>query len=114
MAKSKIPSPLERRHLIERELSAEQALGLADAYLEQGRVEEAVVFLGKAGADERLDALLQEAVSHGDVFLVQSISRELGTTVPASTWEEVAEHARAAGKDLYAEAAERQAHRSAD
>ena len=43
MAQPKIPNPLDRRHLIEKELPAERALALAEAYLEEGRTEEAVV-----------------------------------------------------------------------
>ena len=37
MAKSRIPGPLERRHLVERELSPAQALRHAEAYLAAGR-----------------------------------------------------------------------------
>ena len=33
MARSRIPNPLDRRHLIEKELSEAQALQVAEAYL---------------------------------------------------------------------------------
>jgi hypothetical protein len=111
MAKSKLPSALERRHLIERELSAERAIALADAYLEEDRVEEAIVFLGKADAHERLEELLKQAVASGDVFAVQAISRAGGADLSQVQWQEVAANARAAGKEVYAETADRQAHR---
>ena len=74
MARSKIPGPLERRHLIERELSADRALVLAEAYLEQGRSVEAVEFLAKAEAHERLAELRRDAVAQGDVFLLRALA----------------------------------------
>lgn len=114
MANVKIPNPLERRHLIEREQTAEQALALAEAYVEEGRTEEATVFFRKAGAEDRLEALLADAIAAGDVFLIQSISRDLGKDLPTSTWQQVAQNARAAGKEVYAEAADRQAQRGND
>ena len=114
MAKTKIPNSLERRHLVERELSARQALAIAEAYLEEGRSEEAVVFLGKAGSDERLESLTREAVDTGDAFLLSEISRVRGRESDAQTWRQLAESARRAGKELYADTAERQAHRSDD
>ena len=63
MAQSKIPGPLERRHLIEREISADRALAFAEAYLEQSRAVEAVEFLAKAEAPERLAELRRDATS---------------------------------------------------
>ena len=42
MARPKIPGPLERRHLIERELAPAQAIKTAEAYLAEGRAIEAV------------------------------------------------------------------------
>ena len=114
MPKSKIPNPLERRHLLERGLPAEQALSIAAAYLEEGRSEEAVEFLGKAGADDRLESLAREAVEAGDLFLLNEISRVRRSEPDPESWQRLAESARRAGKDLYAEDAERQAKRGDD
>ena len=114
MAQTKIPNSLERRHLVERELSPRHALAVAEAYLQEGRLEEAAVFLGKAGSEERLESLAREAVETGDAFLLSEISRVQGREPPAQTWQQLAESARRAGKELYAETAERQAHRSND
>ncbi len=114
MAKSKIPNPLERRHLAERELSPEQATALADAYLAEGRAEEAVAFLAKAGAEDRLRALWAEAVEAGNVFLLKQIAPQLTSEPTPDEWQRVADAARANGKDFYAEAAQRLANRSDD
>ena len=114
LAKTRIPGSLERRHLIEKELPVERSLGIAEAYLAEDRVEEAIVFLGKADAQDRLDEVLEQSIESGNVFALQAITRVRRTELPPSVWQRVAERARAAGKDLYAEAAERQANRSDD
>ena len=114
MADSKIPNPLERRHLVEQDLPVEQALGLAEAYLAEDRADEAVAFLVKAGASDRLDALAGEAVESGDLFLLRAIADGRGTEPSAGEWRRLAESARALGKDAYAESADRQANRGED
>ena len=114
MAKSRIPNSLERRHLIERELPAEQALEIALAYLAQDRAPEAVIFLRKAGADDRLEALAEAAVESGDGFLLAEVSRVRHREPEPEVWERLADAARRLGKDLYAESALRQAQRAED
>ncbi len=111
MAKSNIPNPLERRHLIEKELSADQALAIAMAYLEDDRRAEAVVFLGKAGADDQLRALADQAVENGDGFLLGEVSRAQGHEPDSDVWARLEASARRLGKLRYAESASRQANR---
>jgi hypothetical protein len=114
VAKSKIPGPLERRHLIERELSADRALALAEAYLEQGRTVEAVDFLVKAEASERLAELRRDAVAAGDVFLLRALAEVMEEPLEREEWAALATAAAAAGKDRYAAEAGRQAERGED
>jgi hypothetical protein len=114
MGKGKIPGPLERRHLIERELDAAHAKRIADAYLAEGREVEAVDFLEKAGAEEELEALRNAARARGDVFLLRAASTALGVEVEHGDWQELAEAAAAAGMDRYASEARRQAERGED
>lgn len=111
MAPEKIPSPLVRRHLIEGDLPAEKALALAEAYIAAGRATEAVVFLRKAVANDRLRELGDQAVEDGDAFLLRSIQHALGEEPPAERWERLAEVAEASGKLRHAETARRQATR---
>ena len=54
MAKSKIPDPMSRRHLIEKEMDPGAALAIAEAYLEAERCDEALAFLVKAEASDRI------------------------------------------------------------
>ena len=114
MAKSKIPDPLTRRHLIERELSPAQALKYAEAYLAEGRQFEAVAFLCKAGERERLKAMRAEAIQAGDAFTLRAIAEASGEPPGREEWRELAQAAAASGKERYAAEANRQAERGED
>ena len=111
MAKSKIPDPLARRHLVERELPPAQSLRLAEAYLAQGRALEAVDFLRKGGARDRLAALRAEAIAAGDSFLLRILATALEESPDRESWSRLAEAADAAGKLRHAADARRQAAR---
>lgn len=107
MATPKIPNPMERRHLIERDLEPARSIAIADLYLADGRATEAIVFFAKAGAQDRLEALVDQAVEDGDAFLLAQLTPVLERTPSADRWLRLAEHAEAAGKELYAEMARR-------
>ena len=111
MAQSKIPNPLERRHLLERDLPAAQALALAESYLEEGRSLEAVAFLVLAEADERLAEIAELAVEAGDAFLLKSVADVRRVEVNTEAWSRLAVAAEAAGKETYATLARRQLQR---
>jgi hypothetical protein len=113
MAKqSAIPNPLERRHLVERDAAPDATLRLAEAYLAEGRVWEAIVFLVKADARDRLAALREDAIGAGDFFLVRELTRALRDELPAARWHATSEAAAAAGKERYAASAHRMAERA--
>jgi hypothetical protein len=114
MASTKIPAPLARRHLVERELPPAQAAKLAEAYLAEGRTIEALDFLRKAGDREQLAALRAEAVEAGDAFLLRAVAGAMREPPGREEWQRLTEAARAAGKDRYAEDAKRQAEREED
>jgi hypothetical protein len=114
MARSKIPDPLERRHLVEREIEPGRALRIAEAYLSEGRTIEAIDFLVRGGALDRLEALRSEAIERGDVFELRSIATAMGRTPERAEWQTTAERADAAGKERYATEARRQADRGED
>ena len=111
MAKSKIPDPLERRHLIERPLDPARALAIADAYVAEGRTLDAVAFLRKANAPDRLEQLWQQALRDGDPFLLRESALALGREPDADAWRALESAAVAAGKDRYAAEARRQVER---
>ena len=107
MARTPIPDALTRRHLLEGELAPERALRIAEAYLEEGRRVEALPFLARAEARERLGELGREAVAEGDAFLLRAVCAALGEEAPTEQWRALGEAARAAGKDVYAQDAQR-------
>jgi hypothetical protein len=111
VGKSKLPKPIERRHLIERELSPAQALRYADAYLAEGLDMDAIAFLVKAQATEQLDALRGRAIEAGDAFLLREVASETGVPPKPEEWKALAEGAARAGKERYAAEALRQAER---
>jgi hypothetical protein len=111
MARSAIPNPLDRRHLIEKNLSQVQALQLAEAYLAEGRMVEAIEFLAKADARDKLAELRAAAVTAGDVFLLRAAARALDESPSRAEWSAVAEAAATAGRDRYAADARRQLER---
>ncbi|HEX2486619.1 MAG TPA: hypothetical protein VHQ66_15025 [Myxococcota bacterium] len=107
MARAKTPDPLKRRHLLEEELAPPRALALAEAYLAEGRRFDALAFLAKAGATDRMKAILAEAVAEGDLFLARETASLLGEPPDARTWRELAAAAEAAGRERYAAEARR-------
>jgi hypothetical protein len=108
MAKSTVPGAIERRHLIEKEIGEAQALKIAESYLDEDRIEESLIFLEKAGANDRLAELRANAVTAGDAFLLRSIAASMGETPSRSEWSAVEAAAAAAGRDLYVATAHRQ------
>jgi hypothetical protein len=111
MARSRIPDPLTRRHLVERALPEAEAMAIADAYLADGRTTEAVDFLRVARAQDRLRELRAEAVSSGDAFLLRSVAQAMAAPPRREEWRALAAAAEAAGKQRYAGEARRQAER---
>jgi hypothetical protein len=107
-----IPDPLRRRHLIEQTSDPAASLALAEAYLAEGRSPEAIAFLVKAGADDRLAALVEETIEAGDAFLLKQIADATGSDPGTERWLTAAERAEAAGKHRYAEMARRHARSS--
>jgi len=105
---------MARRHLLEKEMEPAQALALADAYMADGRVSEAVIFLVKAGADERIDEVMEQAVRDGDAFLLKQIVDASRRECGPERWLALAEVAESAGKQRYAEMARRHARSSGE
>jgi hypothetical protein len=111
LARSKIPDPLTRRHLVVKNLAPAQALAIAEPYLADDRRVEAIDSLKKAEADDKLGVLRELAMSEGDVFLLRAVADARRKRVPKEDWERIAENASARGLERYADEARRQADR---
>jgi hypothetical protein len=114
VAKAKIPDPLERRHLVEKELPPEQARAIAQAYLAEERWIEAIDFLKIAGAGEGLAELRSRAIAEGDAFLLRSVANADGRPPTRDDWQKLAAAATANGRERYAIEARRQLERGND
>ncbi len=114
MAKAKIPDPLERRHLVEKELPPDQARAIAEAYLAEDRWVDAIDFLAIAGAGEGLAELRQRAIAQGDAFLLRAIAAAQGRPPSRDDWHKLAAAATAHGRERYALEARRQLERGHD
>ena len=114
MAKKMIPDPLKRRHLIEQDLDESQCLAIADAYEADERVFESLQFLVKAGADDRIEALADEAVGAGDAFLLKQVADAQRSDPGPERWAQLAAVADECGLERYAEMARRHARSSED
>ena len=114
MAKAKIPDPIERRHLVEKELPPAQARAIAEAYLADDRCLEAVDFLKIAAAGERLAELRQRSIAEGDAFLLRAVADAQGQAPTRDDWQKLETAAAAQGRDRYALAARRQLERGGD
>ncbi|HXV37029.1 MAG TPA: hypothetical protein VEC18_07760 [Myxococcota bacterium] len=112
MGRTKVPKPIERRHLVERELTAAQALHYAQAYLEQGLELDAVDFLAKAQSTDQLERLRAQAIENGDGFLLRSVAAAMHAPAQPREWHALAEAAERAGKQRYAADARRLSERS--
>jgi len=111
VGKNNLPGPIERRHLIERELSTAQALRYAEAYLEEGFEVDAIAFLAKADATDQLTALRARSIQAGDAFLLRAVASALGNPATSEEWQALAEAAARCGKERYAKEGLRQAER---
>jgi len=108
VARSLIPDPLTRRHLLEQKLDAAQAGRIGEAYLAAGRAVEALAFLKAADATDRLAAIRDEAIAAGDAFLLRETAKAMAQSAAADEWRVLADNATAAEKVLYADQARRQ------
>ena len=114
MARSLVPDPLKRRHLLAEKLDAARARAIAEAYQAEDRHLESIAFFAKAEDAAGLEKLRDLAIEQGDVFLLREVSTALGAAIDEETWKRTADAAAAAGLAAYAEEARRQGDLLAD
>lgn len=114
MAQVRIPGPIERRHLVEKQLPPDQARAIAEAYLADDRCIEAIDFLKIAGAGDRLAELRARSIAEGDAFLLRAVAGAQDQPPTREDWQRLEGAATAHGRDRYALAARRQLERGDD
>ena len=103
MAKNKLFTCLKKRnylntHVFERK----ECIKYGELYQKQGFLSDAIDFFAKAEAKERLEGLLPQVMSEGDVFLLTKIYQALKRKPSASDWEKIGEIAFKLGKWQFA------------
>jgi hypothetical protein len=111
LARAKIPGPLERRHLVEKDLPPAQALAIAEVYLAQDRCVEAVDFLALAKDPGKVAELRERAIREGDAFLLRAVARAEDRAPTREEWQQLSQAAQTRGLERYAIEARRQAER---
>ncbi len=103
MARSNLLSCLEKNELLnQKAVSIDKLLDWGKRHEESGLINDAIDFYERAGAPERLEAMLEIVRDEGDAFLYGRILRSLGRDAPAADWIAVGEKARELGKEAYA------------
>jgi tetratricopeptide (TPR) repeat protein len=81
---------------------------LGTAYLEEGRISDAIEFLEKARDREGLDSILARCLEDGDVFLFGKVAKILDVSPDPDQWIKLGDRALSLGKLHFARAAYRE------
>ncbi|MHC5057865.1 MAG: hypothetical protein ACYTKD_24625 [Planctomycetota bacterium] len=104
---ARLPRPLRRREILYGiDTPPETLSGLADAYLQEGLVFDAVDFFAQAGDRDGLGHVKKLAIETGDAFLLRGVKEAVPDLVEKADWDELARAAKSLGKDAYAGRAE--------
>jgi tetratricopeptide (TPR) repeat protein len=103
------PGCLKKRDLLNSDRSdPAHFVQLGTAYLEEGRVSDAIEFFEKARHREGLNRLLERCLEDGDVFLFRKIAKILDLSSGPDQWIKLGDRALALGKLHFAGAAYRE------
>jgi len=103
MAKNKLFTCLKKRNYLNTPVfERKECIKYGELYQKQGFLSDAIDFFAKAEAKERLEGLLPQVMSEGDVFLLTKIYQALKRKPSASDWEKIGEIAFKLGKWQFA------------
>jgi len=104
---ARLPRPLRRREILYgADTPPETLSALADSYLNEGLVFDAVEFFAQAKDREGLAHIRKIALETGDAFLLRRVKETMPDLVEKSDWDELARAATSLGKHVYAERAQ--------
>lgn len=108
--KHTLPDLIARRNLLFGKEGAKADLGgVANAYLEAGRMLDALEFFAKAGDTAGIDRVEAHAAEAGDAFLLRQVARLGKRAIATDRWTACAKAAEAADKTVFAIEAYREA-----
>ena len=102
-SKNDLPGYLEKRKLLyDPGTPSERLRDVADRFAEHGHLSDAIEFYGRAGCEDRLEALLEKILSEGDTFLCEQVGSALNRSLTVEQWAEVGKQAMEKKKYGYA------------
>jgi len=102
----RLPGCLNKRDLLNSDRSdPARCVQLGNAYLEEGRISDAIDFFEKARDREGLDRLLERCLGDGDVFLFRKVAKILDLSPGPEEWIKLGDRALSLGKLHFARAA---------
>jgi len=103
---AKLLDPLKRRLVLYgKDTARETLIYYGDLYLQEGRLNDAVEFYGRAGHREGLLRIKEWALQNGDAFLLEQVEVFLGEEIPEGVWVELGKKAKELGKYAFAQKA---------
>jgi hypothetical protein len=98
-----LPNYQEKQHVLYIKRPSEKDLiAYGDAFLEEGKISDAIDFYQKANYVQGLETIKGMAERSGDVMLLQQVLKPLRQTIPEETWNIIGERALKAKKHLFA------------
>ena len=99
----KLPNYQEKQHILYiKHLSEKYLIAYGDAFLEEGKISDAIDFYQKANYVQGLEKIKGMAERSGDVMLLQQVLKPLRQTIPEETWNEIGQRALEFKKYLFA------------
>jgi hypothetical protein len=99
----KLPSYQEKQHILYAKRPSETDLiAYGDAFLEEGKISDAIDFYQKANYVQGLETIKGMAEQSGDVMLLQQVLKPLKQTIPQEAWNTIGERALTVKKYLFA------------
>jgi hypothetical protein len=99
----KLPNYQEKEHILYiKHHSEKDLIAYGDAFLEEGKISDAIDFYQKANYVQGLEKIKGMAERSGDVMLLQQVLKPLRQTIPEETWNEIGQRALEFKKYLFA------------
>jgi len=99
----KLPNYQEKQHILYiKHHSEKDLIAYGDAFLEEGKISDAIDFYQKANNVQGLEKIKGMAELSGDVMLLQQVLKPLRQTIPEETWNAIGQRALEFKKHLFA------------
>lgn len=98
----KLPNYQEKQHILYVKQHPKDLIAYGDAFLEEGKISDAIDFYQKANYVQGLEKIKGMAELSGDVMLLQQVQKPLKQSVSDEAWSAIGERALELKKYLFA------------